>query len=68
MNFNPNEGDVWKPCQVRGGVAATPPIYLGSGANFGPKIMFPYKQGSITTHLARFQNFFSKNRKKIGKN
>ena len=24
-----------------GGGAATPPIYLGSGANFGPKIMFP---------------------------
>ena len=37
FSFNPNEGDVWKPCQVR----ATPPIYLGSGANFGPKIMFP---------------------------
>ena len=39
--LNPNEVNVWKPCQVRGGVAATPPIYLGSGANFGPKIMFP---------------------------
>ena len=31
----------FKPCQVRGMVAATSPIYLGSGANFGPKIMFP---------------------------
>ena len=39
--FNPNEGNVWKPCQVQGVVAATTPIYLGSGANFGPKIMFP---------------------------
>ena len=39
--LNPNEGDVWKPCQVQGVVAATIPIYPGSGANFGPKIMFP---------------------------
>ena len=23
------------------GLAVTPPIYLGCGANFGPKIMFP---------------------------
>ena len=68
MLFNPNEGNVWKPCQVQGGVAATPPIYLGSGATFGPKIKFPYKQASIPTHLADFQNFFSKIHKKIGEN
>ena len=62
--FNPNEGNVWKPCQVQGGVAATPPIYLGSGATFGPKIKFPYKQASIPTHLADFQNFFFQNSQK----
>ena len=37
---NPYEGDVWKPYQVRG-ECYPPPIYLGSGANFGPDIMFP---------------------------
>ena len=66
--LNPNEGDVLNPCQVRGEVAATPPIYLGSGANFGPKIMFPQEQALIPTHFAHSQNFFSKIYKKIGEN
>ena len=29
------------PSGVGGGAPGAPPIYLGSGANFGPKIMFP---------------------------
>ena len=27
-HFNPNQGDVWKACQVRGGATVAPPIYL----------------------------------------
>ena len=57
-----------RPCQDRGGAPGAPPIYLGSGANFCSKIMFPQKLASIPTHLAPFQNIFSKNHKKIGKN
>ena len=48
-----------RPCQVRGGAPGAPPIYLGSGAKFSPKIMFPWKVPSIPTHLTLFQNFFS---------
>ena len=57
-----------RPCQDRGGAPGAPPIYLGSGANFCSKIMFPQKLASIPTHLAPFQNIFSKNHKKIGEN
>ena len=57
-----------RPCQDREGASGDPPIYLGSGANFCSKIMFPQKLASIPTHLAPFQNIFSKNHKKIGKN
>ena len=57
-----------RPCQDREGAPGAPPIYLGSGANFCSKIMFPQKLASIPTHLAPFQNIFSKNHKKIGKN
>ena len=42
-----------------GGAPGAPPIYLGSGAKFSPKIMFPWKVPSIPTHLTLFQNFFS---------
>ena len=38
--INPSKGNVWNPCQVQGVVAATTTIYLGTGANFSPKIMF----------------------------
>ena len=51
-----------RPCQVwgaGGGAPGAPPIYLGSGAKFSPKIMFPWKVPSIPTHLTLFQNFFS---------
>ena len=48
-----------RPCQVRGGAPGAPPIYLGSGAKFSPKIMFPWKVPSIPTYLTLFQNFFS---------
>ena len=57
-----------RPCQDREGAPGAPPIYLGSGANFCSKIMFPQKLASIPTHLAPFQNIFSKNHKKIGEN
>ena len=52
--LNPNKGNVWNPCQVQGVVAATTTIYLGSGAKFSSKIMFPYKMTSIPTYLAPF--------------
>ena len=45
-----------------------PPIYLGSGAKFSPKIMFPWKVASIPTHLTLFQNFFSITPPKISEN
>ena len=57
-----------RPCQVRGGAPGAPPIYLGSGAKFSPKIMFPWKVASIPTHLTLFQNFFSITPPKTSKN
>ena len=51
-----------------GGAPGAPPIYLGSGAKFSPKIMFPWKVASIPTHLTLFQNFFSITPPKISEN
>ena len=51
-----------------GGAPGAPPIYLGSGAKFSPKIMFPWKVASIPTHLTLFQNFFSITPPKTSKN
>ena len=60
LSFNPNQCDVWEALPGAGGGApGAPPIYLGSGAKFSPKIMFPWKVPSIPTHLTLFQNFFS---------
>ena len=68
-SFNPNQTDVWEALPgLGGGLRKPPPCYLGSGANFCSKIMFPQKLASISTHLAHFQNIFSKNHKKIGEN
>ena len=66
--INPNKGNVWNPCQVQGVVAATTTIYLGSGAKFSSKIMFPYKMTSIPTYLAPFQNISFQKITKNGKN
>ena len=57
-----------RPCQDREGAQGATPIYLGSGANFCYKIMFPQMLASIPTHLAPFQNLFFENHKKIGNN
>ena len=54
-----------RPCQDWGGAPEAPPCYLGSGANFCSKIMFPQRLASIPTHLAPFWKFFSKITKKI---
>ena len=54
--------------RCRGGAPGAPPIYLGSGAKFSPKIMFPWKVPSIPTHSTLFQNFFSITPKKISEN
>ena len=51
-----------------GGAPGAPPIYLGSGAKFCPKIMFSWKVASIPTHLTLFQNFFSITPPKISEN
>ena len=51
-----------------GGAPGAPFIYLGSGAKFSPKIMFPWKVASIPTHLTLFQNFFSITPPKTSKN
>ena len=54
-----------RPCQDwEGAPEAPPPCHLGSGANFGSKIMFPKKLTSIPTHLAPFHIFFQKLLKK----
>ena len=54
--------------QVWGGAPGAPPIYLGSRAKFSQKIMFPWKVGSIPTHLVPFWKIFSKITKKMGEN
>ena len=66
--FNPNQCDVWEALPGAGGGSRSPPIYLGSGAKFSPKIMFPWKVASIPTHLTLFQNFFSITPPKISEN
>ena len=53
---------------VCGGAPGAPPIYLGSRAKFSQKIMFPWKVGSISTHLVPFWKIFSKITKKMGEN
>ena len=63
-HLNPNQTDVWMPCQDWGVASAATSIYLGNGTNFCSKIMFPQKLTSIPTHLAYFWNFFFKNHKK----
>ena len=42
QSFNPNQTDVWEALPgLGGGSGSPPPCYLGSGAKFGSKIMFP---------------------------
>ena len=49
FRVNPNQTDVWMPCQDWGVAGEATSIYLGSRARFSPKIMFPYKMASIPT-------------------
>ena len=56
--LNPNQTDVWMPCQDWGVASAATSIYLGTGTNFCSKIMFPQKLASILTYLAPFSEFF----------
>ena len=67
--INPSQCDVWVgPSGGGWGAPGAPPIYLGSRAKFSQKIMFPWKVGSIPTHLVPFWKFFSKITKKMGEN
>ena len=68
IRFNPDKTGVWEALPGPGEGSGGPPIYLGSRANFCSKIMFPQKLASIPTHLAAFQNSFSKNHKTMGEN
>ena len=53
ISLHPNEGDVWKPCQVL-------------WSKFWPKNHVSIKAGINSNSFGPFSDFFSKNYKKIG--
>ena len=68
INFNPNQTDVWMPCQDWGVASAATSIYLGPGTNFCSESMIPQKLAWIVTHLAHFSEFFFQKSQKNGEN
>ena len=66
--LNPNQTDVWMPCQDWGVASAATSIYLGAGTNICSKIIFPQKLASILTHFAPFSEFFFQKLQKNGEN
>ena len=56
--FNPNEGDVWKPCQVRGGGTRHPPYLSWLWSKFWSKNHVSLKAGIIYNSFDPFSEFF----------
>ena len=68
-SLNPSQFDVWEcPLGLEGGSWSPPPIYLGSGTKFSPKIIFPWKVVSLPILLTLVQNIFLITPQKISKN
>ena len=65
--FNPNEGNVWKPCQVQGGVAATPLSILALEPILAQKSCSPKSWHQFQLIWPLFRIFFPKITKKLAK-
>ena len=65
--FNPNEGDVWKPCQVQGGWLPPPLSILALEQILAQKSCFPKSRHQFQLIWPVFRIFFQKFTKKLAK-